>query len=789
MINFQRVKIIGMVIGKGPGCWVLGVRTQNPEPSTQYPSNQHLVTMIKNYFKIAIRNIRRYSTYSILNISGMAIGMACSILILLWVQDEWSYDRHFKDANNLYRVLEKTVSIDGHLFQEAKPPTALAAALKEQYPEILWSTKYLTFPVTLQKGDEYISEVVAFADKDFLKMFDIEFKRGDINSVFNGPQNIVLTEEMAHKYFGNDDPVGKTLKPSGFIFTVAGVVKSLPHNSHLKFDFLVPFEYLKGMGLNMNDWGAHGSCYSYIELKAGTDSKFVDNKIKDIVQRNLKDPVYKPEIFLQNVKKIHLYSSGKYAFDLPGMGDVTYVRILGVVAIFILVIACINFMSLATAQSTRRVKEIGMRKIAGASKTKIILQFLGETLLIVLAAHIISMILVELFLHGFNNLTGKQLFVDYQNAGLYFWLITVVLVCTLLAGSYPALYLSSLKPLNIINGIINKPGNAGFRRVIVVLQFSLSFLLIIFTLIVGSQLKFLQHGNLGLDINNIGHFRFNGIRNETLKAELASNPDILSTTIEAPDVFDADGTAQSFDWEGNKVNGEFYFSALYTDADFAKTFQLELKDGRFFSPDFPGDTTALVINETASKLIGFKEPVGKILTSGGDKFRIIGVVKDFHIKSLHTKIEPLAMLKLNGMNGNCYIRMKPGHITSTVDYVKKIFKSHNLDYPLQFKFLDDDYDKLYRTEQRIGKILGYSSFLAIIISCMGLIGLSLFMIEIRTKEIGIRKVNGAKAIKIFLLLSKEYLVLVLISILIASPIAWFGINKWLQSYGFLLWLA
>ena len=720
----------------------------------------------------------------------MAVGMACSILILLWVQDEWSYDRHFKDADNLYRVLEKTVSIDGHLFQEAKPPTALAAALKEQYPEIIRSSKYLNLPISLKKDDDYILEEVAFADEDFLKMFDIEFRRGDIKSAFNGPMSIVLTEEMAHKYFGNDDPIGKTMKASGFAFTVKGVVKSLPNNSHLHFDFLVPFEFLKGMGVNMNAWGSHGDCFSYIELKAGTDSKFVDNKIKNIVQRNFKDPVYKPEIFLQNVKKIHLYSSGKYAFDLPGMGDITYVRILGLVAVFILVIACINFMSLATAQSTRRAKEIGMRKVTGANKSKIIFQFLGETLLIVLAAHVIAMILVELFLHGFNNLTGKQLFVDYQNTGLYIGLITVVLVCTLLAGSYPALYLSSLKPLNIINGIINKPGKAGFRRVMVVLQFSLSFLLIIFTLTVGNQLKYLQHKNLGLNIDNIGHFTFRyGIHNETLKAELGNNPDILSTTIVTPDVFDADGTAQSFDWEGNKANGEFYFSALYTDADFAKTFQLELKDGRFFSPDFPGDSTAVVINETAAELIGFKEPVGKILTSSGVKFRIIGVVKDFHIKSLHTKIEPLAITKWDLMGGNCYIRMKPGHIASTVDYIKKIFKSHNLDYPLQFKFLDDDYDKLYRTEQRIGKILGYSSFLAIIISCMGLIGLSLFMIEIRTKEIGIRKVNGAKSTKIFLLLSKEYLVLVLISILIASPIAWFGINKWLQSYAYRITLT
>ena len=715
----------------------------------------------------------------------MAVGMACSILILLWVQDEWSYDRHFKDADNLYRVLEKTVSIDGHLFQEAKPPTALAAALKEQYPEILRSSKYLNLPISLQKGDEYIFEVVAFVDEDFLKMFDIDFKHGDIKTAFNGPKNIVLTEEMARKYYGNDDPIGKTLKSSGFIFTVSGVVKSLPLNSHLHFDFLVPFEFLKGMGVNMNDWGAHGSSFSYVELKPGTDSKFLDNKIKDIVQRNLKDPIYKPEIFLQNVKKIHLYSSGKYAFDLPGHGDITYVRLLGLVAVLILVIASINFMSLATAQSTRRAKEIGMRKITGANKSKIIFQFLGETLLIVLAAHVIAMILVELFLHGFNNLTGKQLFVDYQNAGLYAFLITVVLVCTLLAGSYPALYLSSLKPLNIINGIINKPGKAGFRRVMVVLQFTLSFLLIIFTLIVGNQLRYLRHKNLGLNIDNIGHFSFRyGIRNATLKAELGNNPDILSTTIVIPDVFDADGTAQSFDWEGNKVNGEFYFSALYTDVDFAKTFQIELKEGRFFSPDFPGDSTAVVINETASKIIGFKEPLGKILTSSGIKFRIIGVVKDFHIKSLHTKIEPMAITKWDLMGGNCYVRMKPGHISSTVDYIKKIFKSHNLDYPLDFKFLDDDYEYLYQAEQRIGKILGYSSILAIIISCMGLIGLSLFMIEIRTKEIGIRKVNGAKSTKIFYLLSKEYLVLVLISILIASPIAWFGINKWLQSYAY-----
>lgn len=561
---------------------------------------------MKNYLKIALRNIKIHLTFSILNITGMAIGITCSILILLWVHDEWSYDRHFKNAENLYRVLQKTISVDGHLFQEAKPPTALSAALKEQYSEIIRSAKYLNQPISMQKDDEYLFESVAIIDEDFPGMFDVEFISGDIKSFFSGPYNIILTEEMAYKYYGKDDPLGKTLKSSGFAFTVTGVVKSLPLNSHLHFDFLVPFEFLKRRGLNANSWNAHGACYCYLELKKGTDSRMFESKIRDIVQVNLKDPVYKPEIFLQNIKKIHLYSSGKYTFDIPGHGDIVYVRLLFIVAVLIIVIACINFMSLATAQSTRRAREIGIRKITGAGKTRIILQFLGESLLIVLVALALGMIMVQLLLPGFNTLSGKQISVNYHDPGTYAVLITFGLVCTFLSGCYPALYLSSLKPLNIINGIINKPGRAGFRRVIVILQFSLTFLLILCTLVVGNQLKYLQNKDLGLNTDNIAHFKFKyGIHNESLKAELAVNPDIVSTTIETPDVFDPYGTAQSFDWPGNTAAGDFYFSALYTDMDFAKTFQLELKDGRFFSPEYPGDSTALVINEKAGEILGF----------------------------------------------------------------------------------------------------------------------------------------------------------------------------------------
>lgn len=336
-------------------------------------------------------------------------------------------------------------------------------------------------------------------------MFNIEFVRGDINSALNDPHNIVITEEMAHKYFGNEDALGKTLPSRGYVVTVTGVVKSLPYNSHIQFNFLVPIEWLTELGAHINGWDQRFN--TYIELKKGTDSKTVDKKILDFIKKHNKES--NSEIFLQNIKKIHLFSSGKYIADSYGTGDITYVRILSLIAVFILIIACINFLNLSTAQSARRAREIGVRKVAGANKRKIVVQFLGESLLIVLVAHLIAIIFVELLLPGFNNLIGKQLRVNYHSAGLYIGLITVVLFCGLLAGSYPAFYLSSLKPLDVIKGVINKnPGNAGFRRVLVIFQFSLSILLIICTLIIETQLKYVQNKNLGFNKDNIGYFMF-----------------------------------------------------------------------------------------------------------------------------------------------------------------------------------------------------------------------------------------------------------------------------------------
>jgi len=715
----------------------------------------------------------------------MAIGMACAILILLWIQDEWSYDRHFEHADDLYRVIEKQTSPSGEVSLFAPVLSAIAPALKNEYPEIIRSSRIMHTPLTLKKKDEFIEETVVAVDKDFFKMFNISFVRGDVNTAFNDPHSIVITEETAHKYFDNDDALGKTLPSRGFLVTVTGVVKSLPKNSHIRFNFLISTDYFVESGAAINSWEDRGRSYSYVELKKGTDSNLVDKKIQNFIKNHKKGT--DAEILLQNIQKIHLFSSGKYNYDISGNGDITYVLILGVVAIFILLIACINFMNLSTAQSVRRAREIGIRKVAGANKRKIIFQFLGESLLIVFVAFTIAMILVELLLPGYNSLIGKQLDVNFHSAGLYIGLISIVLFCGFLAGSYPAFYLSSIKPLDIIKGVINKnPGNAQFRRVLVIFQFSLSILLIICTLIIGNQLHYMQNKKLGFNKDHIGYFMFpirpGDPKLEALKKELCNYPDIVSVT-KGYSPINLEFTSGGFNWAGKKAGDDVLFHHLDTDEDYAKTFQLELKDGRFFSSEFSTDNAAIVINEKAAEVMGLKNPVGEVLTAPwGTKLTIIGVLKDFHIQSLHHKIEPLMMQK--GESNNLYVKIKPDHILATVKFINKTFKSFDPGLPIDFHFLDVDFDNLYRTEQQMSKIFSYFSLLAIIISCLGLVGLSLFMTELRTKEVGIRKVNGAKSLEIFSLLSREYILWVIISILIATPIAWYAMHRWLENFAY-----
>ena len=749
--------------------------------------------MFWNYFTIAFRNSRKFIAHSFLTISGMVIGMACTILLLLTAYNEWSYDRSFKNANQIYRILEKQNVPGGAVAFFAISPGTLSNKLKKAYPEIIRASRYEPHAeLRLKMGEQFQHEkAVAAVDTDFFRMFDIQCVEGDLHTALSDPHNIVLTEEMAHKYFGTGNPIGKTLLESlGYLETVTAVVKK-PSKSHLQFDFLVPIELLKERGAPINDWEFR--CYNYIELAKGTVSNSVEEKIRDFLKKNIEGS--QSELILQNIKKIHLFSSGKYTYDISGHGDITYVRIMSLIAIFILLIACINFMNLSTAQSARRAKEIGVRRVAGATKRKIVVQFLGESMLIVFVAFVIAMILVELMLPGFNILTGKHLAVDYRSAGLYVFIITIVLVCGLLGGSYPALYLSSLSSLDTMKGIITRnPGNALFRRVLVIFQFSLSVLLIIGTLIVEKQLTYMQNQDLGFNRENIVYFMFPAApwdpKLQTVKKELCNNPDITSVTrvfynYENP--LNVEGTSGGYTWTGKKVGEDVLFYEISADEDYAKTFQLKLKQGRFFSSAFPTDASAVVINETAAKIMGFNDPVGENVTTPQDsRLGIIGVVKDFHFKPLHYKIEPL-LIRL-GTSNTFFIRLTAGNITSPIESIKKIYNSFKPDLPIEFHFLDEDFEKLYQTEQRTGKTLGYFTLLAIIISCLGLIGLSTFIIDRRTKEIGIRKVNGANSNEIYSLMLKEYVILAFISYTIAGPLAWVIMHRWLENYAYRIYM-
>jgi ABC-type antimicrobial peptide transport system permease subunit len=671
----------------------------------------------------------------------------------------------------------------------ATTPFPLAAALKNEYPDILHSSRFHNWPTLFPKGDKAISGKLALVDNDFFEMVNIEFVKGDKSTALNGPYNVVLTEEMAKKYFGDEDPLGKTITVDpDFKLTVTGVIKNLQRNSHFYTDCIAPFEFYRikyGGNSDNSAFSKWNNVYNYtfIEIVKGTDERLIEEKIKGIVQRNKAGS--SAEIHLQNISYIHL-SSVKYEADIA-TGNIIYVRLATLVAILILTIACINFMNLSTAQSSGRAREIGVRKVAGANRTNIITQFLGETLLIVFIAHVIAMIIVELLLPGFKNFMFME--INYRSAGLYLLLIAIVLFCGLFGGSYPAFYLSSLKPVNTLKGVIGKnPGNSGFIRVMVILQFVLSFIFIICTIIVKNQLNYLQNKNIGLDIHNICHFELtNDIQRETLKNELINNPDILSVTFTPhQDVLNIMAATGGVNWRGKKEGTDVMFSILNTDRDFAKTFQLEMKDGTFLSSnEFSTDTTVLVINEKAAATMKFKDPVGEVITDrNGIKFRIVGVVKDFNFKSLHYPVEPLVISPVPGpaTGGTCYIRLKPGHTSSVTNFVKKILKSFNNDTAPDFRFLDNDFNSMYVIERIAATLLGYITILVILISCLGLIGLSTFMTVSRTKEIGIRKVNGAKSAEIFSMLSKEYIKLVIISFLIATPIAWYVARIWLQGY-------
>jgi ABC-type antimicrobial peptide transport system permease subunit len=748
--------------------------------------------MFLNYLKVTWRNIKRYKGYSSINIIGLAVGLACCILILLWVQDELSYDRFHANADDLYRAVTEYHKTEPatHYWPVCAP---LAPALKEDYPEIIKATRFtrLRRGQLVKYGEKSLLETqICLTDPDFFEMFTFPLLQGDPVRALSNPNSLVMTEEMATKYFDSEDPLGKTLNINNeYDFTVTGIMKNVPHNSHLKFDFLVPFIRIEDFEQNwavLDNWTLSGYA-TYVQLQKNTSLQELNHKIKDYIPKHASES--KDLLYLQRLKDIHLYSS-HIQFGIEGQGNIKYVYVFSVVALFILIIACINFMNLATARSSNRAKEVGLRKVVGARRPQLMGQFFCESVLMASLSLILAVVLVELFLPAFRNLSGKPLDSGFSsNINILLAIVVMTLITGFLSGTYPALFLSSLRPVKVLKGRLKTEGRGYlFRKILVVSQFSLSILLIICTVLVSNQVDYMKNRKLGLDKEQVVYFP---IRSELvekydpLKIELLKSTGIRN--VAASSNIPTYGVILTLDyitWEGKDPEDIKVLNATSTGYDFIETLNMEMIEGRSFSEEYPSDENAVVINETARKRIGMEDPVGKRLMLRDIELQIIGIVKDYHFRSLHSEIEPLLLINDPSLYRYILIKLDSGNIPSTLANIESTWKTFFPDTPFEYHFLDEAYGKLYRTEQRMSTLFNYFTGLAIFISCLGLFGLASFMAEKRTKEIGIRKILGASVSGVVILLNKEFIKWVLIANIVAWPVAYYAMFKWLQGFAY-----
>jgi len=705
---------------------------------------------------------------------------------MLWVLDELSYDRFNKNADHIYRVVEDQYYAGGEVFPVAVTPGPLAKALKDEYPEIINSCRLTFITQSLRYNESTFAENILLVDSSFLKMFTFPLREGDINTALTQPFSILLSSKAAEKFFGKDDPIGKSLiVGSETALQVTGVFNNVPENSHLRFDYIIPFKILNQFGARTDNWG-NNSYYTYVQLQSGFRSKDVDKKIIDIIKKNNEGST--TEIYLQPLVDIHLYSGSKYTADINGHGNIEYVNIFSLVAIFILLIACINFMNLATARSARRAKEVGLRKVVGAMRFQIIRQFFIESIILTFIALSFAVIIVNIFLPLFNELAGKTINFWDSSIAIYSGLLILVILTGIVSGSYPALYLSSFVPAKILKtGNTSDRKGSKFRKVLVILQFTLSIFLIICTTIIYNQLDYIQNKNLGFQRENIV---FTSVTDkvkekiESVKTELQKNPDILSASVSNSIPTYYGNSTSGIDWEGKNPDDIILMHYVSVDDSYINTFNMKLAKGRFYSKEFVSDTGAVVINETAAKIMGMNDPIGKRLTIFDSDLTIVGVVKDFHFKKLDTKIEPLVFLTMPQYNNFLFMRLSPNNISASLSFIDLKLKEFDPIQKFDFKFLDEQFDQLYRSEQRMGELFTSFSILAIFISCLGLFGLASYMAERKTKEIGVRKVMGASIFNITFLLTNNFGKLVLFANLIAWPIAYYFMSVWLQSFAY-----
>src|SRR6188474_145245 len=747
--------------------------------------------MIKNYFKIAWRNLLQNKTFSLINILGLALGMTCSLLIMLWLKDEIQRDKFHQNGSRLYRVMENQF-YSGDISTYASTPGILAENIVKDVHEIEMASQMLWEEEPLfTVGDKFDKEKGRYVQKDFLRMFSFKLEKGNAASALARPDAVVISKKLADKYFKGEDPIGKMIKiDNKENVIVTGVLEEIPELSSLKFDFLMSYD----IWFKKNDWAKewdNNGPRCYVMLAANTSVDKVNAKIKGYIKSKKKDS--NVDLFLQNYGESYLYSNwdnGKQAG-----GRIEYVRIFSGVAIIILFIACINFMNLATARSLRRAREIGVRKVVGAGKRQLVAQFIGESMFVSFLAILVSLTIVALILPSFNTLTEKHLPINLSDPSFLLILLGLTVATGVISGSYPALFMSTLRPIVVLKGLLKfKSGATYFRKGLVVFQFALSIILILGMIVIYRQINFINNKNLGFAKEDLLYMPLEGPMAKNFmafKEELLKQPGIKNISSAQSSPLEVGSSTQGVRWPGKDTTKLILFSNNPITYDYLKTMGIELINGRDFDPSYSLDTSNYLINEAAARKIGYMEPVGKELTMWGDKGTIIGLMKDYHHNSLHVPIEPLILrlfkqswTREGGYWGNVIVRTEKGKTKQAIASMEKLYKQYNPGFPFKYYFTDDEIAKNYKAEYTVSKLSKYFAFIAIFISCLGLFGLVTFTAEQKTKEIGIRKVLGASVTGIVRMLSKDFLKLVLIATAVAFPVAWWLMHTWLDDFAY-----
>ena len=745
--------------------------------------------MFKNYFKVAWRNFIKDKQFTILNVLGLSAGIACTLLIYLWVHDEMSFDKFFQKDGQIYQLLEHRKT-DGDVKISDESSGLLSETLAAQMPDIEYASP-LAPPdwfqkFTLSVGDKNIKASGQYAGKDYFNIFSFKLIEGDKNHVLADKDNIVISDELAKKLFNTTkNIIGKPIKfQHDTVFFVSGVFEKMPHHSSQQFDFVLSFDYLKDVQPWVKTWDNTGP-HNFVLLKKGTDINAFNKKIAGVIRANSEDTTRSP--FAMKFSDTYLLNTFNHGSRTGGR--IEYVKLFSLIAIFILLIACINFMNLSTAKASGRMKEVGVKKVLGANRRQLIFQFLSESILITIFAMLVAIGIAWLLLPQFNHLTGKEIAFNFSPS-LIIALLCITIFTGLVSGSYPALYLSKFNPLTVLKGKINSSfAEVVSRKGLVIFQFTLSVILIMSVLIIYKQIQFIQSADPGYNKDNVIRFDSEGSiqgSEETFVSELRKIPGVVNASYTSHNIVGRNWGTYGLEWEGKNQNEDIYFEGIRAGYDFIKTMGMKMAAGRSFSKDFGSDNSKIILNESAVNAMHLKKPIGTNIKLFDQKMQIIGVVKNFHFESLHEVVKPLFIMYQPGGDSWSKImaRIKSGHQKETFAAIQHFYESYNPGFPFSYNFLDEAYRKQYETEVRVSTLSKYFSGLAILISCLGLFGLVAFTAQKRQKEIGIRKVIGASANNIIFMLSKDFLKLILISILIAFPLAWWAMHEWLQSFAY-----